>query len=169
MISLTSPVRTRAHGWPAGPKLAGLCLATLLLFLADSLPVQAAALAATLGLYAACGGVFLREGLRRLRPLWPFLLIVGAFHLWSGRTEEGAVIVLRLVTAVGLANLVTMTTRLGDMIDVVRRLTAPLRRLGVSTRPLEIAIGLVIRMVPRDCSPAAGSWARPGGRGRPGG
>ena len=32
MISLTSPVETRAHGWPAGAKLGALCLATLLLF-----------------------------------------------------------------------------------------------------------------------------------------
>ncbi len=38
MISLTSPVRTRAHDWPAGAKLAGLCLATLgLFFSADPL------------------------------------------------------------------------------------------------------------------------------------
>ena len=37
MISLTSPVRTRAHDWPAGAKLAALCGATLGLFFIENL------------------------------------------------------------------------------------------------------------------------------------
>ncbi len=32
MISLTSPVRTRAHSWPAGGKLLALCVASIALF-----------------------------------------------------------------------------------------------------------------------------------------
>ena len=41
-----------------------------------------------------------------------------------------------------------MTTRLSDMIAVIRLLLAPLRRVGLSTGALEIAIALVIRFVP---------------------
>jgi len=60
----------------------------------------------------------------------------------------GLVIVLRMITAVGLANLVTMTTKLSDMMAVVRWLAAPLRRFGVRTRSLELAVALVVRFTP---------------------
>ncbi|WP_323763726.1 energy-coupling factor transporter transmembrane component T [Marinovum sp.] len=148
MISLTSPVRTRAHDWPAGVKLAALCGATLALFFIDSLAAHLAILAGVLALYALPGRAFLRGGLAALRMLWPFVLVVALYHLIDGSAAEGAVIVLRLVSAVALANLVTMTTRLTDMIAVIHWLCTPLRALGVSTRPLEIAIALVIRLTP---------------------
>lgn len=148
MISLTSPVRTRVHDWPARVKLAGLCLATLGLFFITDPLVHLAMLAAVLALYAAPGGAFLRAGLRSLWMLWPFVLVVAVFDLIDGSAAQGAVIAMRLVTAVALANLVTMTTRLTDMIAVVRWLTSPLRRLGLNTRALEIAMALVIRMTP---------------------
>lgn len=148
MISLTSPVRTRAHDWPAGAKLAALCAATLGLFFIQSLVAHLVILAGVLLLYALPGRAFLRGGLGALRMLWPFVLVVALYHLIDGSAEQGAVIVLRLISAVALANLVTMTTRLTDMIAVVHWLCTPLRALGVSTRPLEIAIALVIRMTP---------------------
>ncbi|KIN78747.1 Cobalt transport protein [Sulfitobacter mediterraneus KCTC 32188] len=53
-----------------------------------------------------------------------------------------------MLSAVGLANLVTMTTRLSDMIDVVKAVTVPLRWFGLSSRVLEFAIALVIRLTP---------------------
>lgn len=148
MISLTSPVRTRAHDWPAGAKLAALSLATLGLFFVDRLGVHVVILAAVLVLYALPGGTFFRNGLAKLWMLWPFVLIVAVYHLVDGSFATGAVIVLRLVSAVALANLVTMTTRLSDMIAVLHWLTAPARKFGLDTRALEIAIALVIRMTP---------------------
>ncbi|MGY3438754.1 MULTISPECIES: energy-coupling factor transporter transmembrane component T family protein [unclassified Marinovum] len=148
MISLTSPIKTRAHDWPAGAKLAALCVTTLGLFFVTELPAQLAIFAAVLGLYALPGLVFLRAGLAKLKVLWPFILVVVIFHLIDGSLTKGAVIVLRLMSAVALANLVTMTTRLSDMIAVVHRVTTPLRALGLNTRALEIAIALVIRITP---------------------
>ena len=148
MISLTSPVETRAHGWPAGAKLAALCVATMVLFALDSVPGQALAFALTLALYAAPGAVFFRSGVARLRVLWPFLAVILVWHVVTATPAQGAVIALRLVTAVGLANLVTLTTRLSDMIGVVRWMAAPLRRLGIETRALELGIALVIRFTP---------------------
>ncbi|MFD3190199.1 energy-coupling factor transporter transmembrane component T family protein [Sedimentitalea sp. HM32M-2] len=148
MISLTSPVRTRAHDWPAGGKLATLCLTTFGLFFVENIWVHGAVLAGIVALYAAPGRVFLTSGLSRLWMLWPFVLIVLIWHVIDASPRQGLVITLRLVSAVALANLVTMTTRLTDMIDVVRVLAAPARRLGVQTRALEISIALVIRMTP---------------------
>lgn len=148
MISLTSPVRTRAHSWPAGPKLGALAVAGIALFVFDTLPAQLGAFVSMLGLYALPGRLFLRTGIERLWVLWPFVAIIGLFHLVTQTWFEGLLILLRLVTAVGLANLVTMTTPLDDMIAVIRWLATPLRRFGLNTRALELSIALVIRILP---------------------
>lgn len=148
MLTLTSPVETWAHRLPAGAKLAALCLATIGLFaLRSPLPLAVAAVL-TLGLIGSGGRVFAATALRHLRPLWPFVLVVGLWHLWSADLSGGAVVILRMLTAVALANFVTMTTRLSDMITVLERLARPLSVLGLSPRLLALAVALVIRFIP---------------------
>ena len=148
MISLTSPVRTRAHDWPAGAKLLALCLATLGLFFVESLTLQAIACAAVLMAYLLPGRVFFRAGMSRLFILWSFVAVVLLWHLLADDFRAGAVIILRMISVVALANLVTMTTRLTEMTDLMRRLLAPLRRLGIRTDAIELAMALVVRATP---------------------
>lgn len=148
MISLTSPVETRAHGWPAGVKLGALCAATVLLFSVTGLAWHLVFCAGMLGLYALGGARFFKTGVGRLRILWPFVVLVLIWHGVTADPAQGARIALRMVTAVGLANLVTMTTRLTDMMGVVRWLCTPLRVFGVGSRSIELAIALVIRFTP---------------------
>jgi biotin transport system permease protein len=148
MISLTSPVETAAHRWPAGVKLGALCVATVVLFAVKPLAAHVVFCALMLGLYALPGRVFLRAGLSRLWMLWPFVALIVLWHVVLGEADVGIAIALRMITAVGLANLVTMTTRLSDLMGVVRWLCAPLRRFGVSTTMIEVAVALVIRFTP---------------------
>lgn len=148
MISLTSPVKTRAHDLPAGLKLALLVVATGGLARADGLAFHTGAALFGVSLYALPGRVFFTAGLKRLSILWPFAAVVLAWHLVTRDVEAGLVITLRMLSAVGLANLVTMTTRLSDIMAVLRWLGTPLARLGLNMAALEIGIGLVIRMVP---------------------
>lgn len=147
MISLTSPVETWAHRLPAGAKLLALSAATAGLFLLDPPMLAAAALAAA-ALYLSAGPAFAAQGLRHLRMLWPFLLLIAVWHGATGQLMAGLAIALRLLTALALANFVTMTTRLTDMIAVLTWLLAPLRRLGLSTRAVELAIAMVLRFTP---------------------
>lgn len=148
MISLTSEIPTRYHRWRAGPKLVGLCLFTLGVGLADRTWVSLAACAFVFGLYLLPGRAFLAQGLRLLRPLWIFVAVVLLWHLATGALAQGIGIAAKLLAAVGLANLVTMTTRLDDMIAVVERLLRPLRPLGLDPRRLSLAIALVVRFTP---------------------
>jgi len=148
MISLTSPIKTRAHDWPAGLKLAGLCISTVCLFFIKDLLAQLVILGLVLTLYALPGRVFLTAGLRGLRGFWLFILIIGIYHTAVGEIVEGAVIVLRLLSAISLANLVTLTTRLTDMIKVVRFIAKPLTIFGLRSKVLELSIALVIRLTP---------------------
>jgi biotin transport system permease protein len=147
MLTLTSPVETWAHGLPAGAKLAALAGATTGLFLMGSPWALAGAFLATGALYLTGGPRFAWAGLRQLWPLWPFVVIVGLWHLWTRDVGGGVAILLRMVTAVALANFVTMTTRLSDMLAVFERLARPLSPV-LPPRRLALAFALVIRFIP---------------------
>lgn len=147
MLTLTSPVETPLHRLPAGAKLAALAVFTLVLFrLSSPLPLAGAAVLVAL-LHLPWGRTFVLHALRMLRPLWPFVAVVALWHLWTLDLRGGAVILLRMVTAVAAANLVTMTTRLSDMLAVFETLARPLAPI-LPPRRLALAFALVIRFIP---------------------
>lgn len=129
-------------------KLGALCVASVVLFAVRDLAWHLGFAVAMLVLYALPGWLFLREGLRRLRMLWYFVVLILGWHAYTGDIAQGGMIALRMITAVGLANLVTMTTTLEGFMQIVRRLTAPLRLFGINTRAVELAVALVIRFTP---------------------
>lgn len=148
MLTLTSSVEIWAHRLPAGGKLLALAGVTVGLFQLGT-PLALAAAALAVGALVASGGrVFLRESIGMLRPLWPFVLVVALWHLFTADLSGGAVVILRMATAVAAANFVTMTTRLSDMLVVIERLLSPLRHVGLKPRPLALALALVIRFIP---------------------
>lgn len=139
---LTSSFKTWAHPLPAGLKLAVLCVATGALFAFASVQILGVAALLIAALTLSCGMGFARQSLRALRPLWPFVLIVALWHdpNWQN-------IILRMICAVALANFVTMTTRLSDMIRVFETLARPLSPILPPQR-LALAIALMIRFIP---------------------
>ncbi len=147
MLTLTSPVETWAHRLPAAGKLAALAAGTTVLFVVDASWILAVALAAAGALYLSGGMRFAAAGLRQLYPLWPFVVIVVLWHLWTAEVAAGIAILLRMVTAVALANFLTMTTRLSDMLVVFERLARPLSPV-LPPRRLALAFALVIRFIP---------------------
>ena len=148
MLALTSSIETPYHRLPGGAKLAAVSVGVFALYLVEQPAVLAAALAAVLLAYLIAGRSFLAEGLRRLRPLWVFVAVVLLWHGIAGDPVTGVAVSLRLAAAVGLANLVTMTTRLDDLADIVLRLLSPLRHLGIRTAPIGFAMALAVRFTP---------------------
>lgn len=148
MLTLTSPVETTLHRLPAAAKLAALAAFTVALFWLTSPLSLGLALAAVVALHLPWGGAFATHAGRMLRPLWPFVAVVALWHLWIAEPRGGAVVILRMVTAVAAANLVTMTTRLSDMLAVIERLATPFARL-IPPRRLALAFALVIRFIPQ--------------------
>lgn len=147
MLTLTSPVTTPLHRLPAGLKLALLAVLTVVLFRLTSPLALAAALAGIAGLHLAFGRPFAAHALRMLRPLWPFVAVVAVWHLWTGEALQGAAILLRMLAAVAAANLVTMTTRLSDMLAAIEWIARPLAPV-LPPRRLALAVALVIRFIP---------------------
>jgi biotin transport system permease protein len=146
MLTLTYPRPIWAHGVPAGGKLAALALATIGLFALESAAELAIAALGAAGLTASGGRGFARAALRPLWILWPFVAIVAAWHIWL-RDPAGAAIILRMVSAVALANFVTMTTRLTEMIGVIEWLLRPFARALPAPR-IALAMALTIRFIP---------------------
>lgn len=147
MLTLTSPVETPFHRLPAGAKLAALALLVPALLAVKSPLWLSLALLGVLALHLAGGSRFFLRALRLLRPLWPFVVVLALWHLWTTDYRNGAMLLLRLITAVMAANLVTMTTRLGDMLAVIERLARPLSPV-LPPRRLALAFALVIRFLP---------------------
>lgn len=148
MLTLTSDIRTPWHDVPAGAKLGALALATMGLMQLARPDHLAGVAAMVAGLHLACGWAFARQALRMLRPLWFFVVIVALWHAIARDYAGGAAVILRMLSAVALANLVTMTTRLDAMIAVVETLARPLARIGLRPRMLALAIALTIRFIP---------------------
>lgn len=148
MLTLTSPVETWSHRLPAGPKMAVLCLFSAALFVVSGLAPMLMAAVLVAGLVLTCGPTFARTSTVMLRPLWPFVVIVMAWHLWLDDPVGGTTILLRLITVVSAANFVTMTTRLSDMIAVLTRISRPLAVVGLSPRVFGLSVALVIRFIP---------------------
>jgi biotin transport system permease protein len=135
------------HRLPAGAKLAGLLLAGLVSPFVRSPVVTAVALAVVLAGYATArmpAAVLLQM----LRPLLLLMVPLAAFQTVVAGWERAFVIVGVLVTLVLLANLVTLTTRTSDLIDVVVRVCGPLRRVGVDPERVGLMLQLAIRAVP---------------------
>lgn len=148
MFSLTSPVETPFHRLPADAKLLALALFTVGVFFITSPYWQACALAFVGGLHLVAGRRVLIQAWVMLRPLWVFVVLILIWHLVTQDMAAGVTICIRLVSAVALANLVTMTTPLQDMIDIALSLLRPFRALGLNTGAIGLAIALVIRFTP---------------------
>ena len=148
MLSLTSPIKTGFHSVPVGPKFAILMIASIVLFINNTLTFQALAFGFVLGLYLWPGTAFFSVGLKMLWPLWPFVSIVFLWHLSTQDTVAGLVIILRMFSAVALANLVTMTSQLDEVIALVTRVATPFRRFGLKPQILALSIAMFIRFLP---------------------
>ncbi|GAA1251347.1 biotin transport system permease protein [Microbacterium phyllosphaerae] len=81
----------------------------------------------------------------RLRWL---VLVLGA-ALWIFVSPLAAWIsTARVLSLVLLASLLTITTRMGDLLGVLHRMLLPLRRLGVDADAVSMTISLTLTMIP---------------------
>ena len=76
------------------------------------------------------------------------MAVILVWHALTDDLARGAMLAARILATVALANLVTMTTRLEDLIAVVDTLLRPLERLGLRPGLIGFAIALVLRFTP---------------------
>jgi biotin transport system permease protein len=133
------------HRCPAWVKLAGLAVFTTVLLMGRSpVVVAVAAVFVYVGYLVAGWGV--RVLASQLWPLRWILLALIPFQWWTGGWWQVAVSVGTLLVAIAAAALVTVTTRVSDLLAVFVTVLRPLRAVGVD--PERAGLALTVRAVP---------------------
>ena len=156
------------HRLPAGAKLLGLAVAVAAVIAIGSPAGVAVATVVTVAFYGSAGLLAALPA-----QVWSlrWLVVVLAGFKWITAGWATAVVVTgRLVVAVALAALVTLTTRVAELLDVFERLLRPGRRIGIDPERVALVLALTIRAVPvvaglagevRDAQRARGLGASP--------
>ena len=147
-LALYVPRASPVHRAPAGAKLVALAGLSALVFAVPTLPVVGGALAGVvlLGLAGARLPAAVLQRQARAVAWW----LVALFVLHSVVTDvlTGVVTVLRLLTLVLAAAVVTATTRVTAMVGFVERICRPLQWVGVRPARIGLVIAMALRFIP---------------------
>ena len=147
MTSTYQPGTSLLHRSGAGAKLLGLLVFSTLLVGLQSPVTVLVGLLLVAGLYVIAGfGV--RILVEQAWPLRWFVLFLIPFQWWTAGWQAAVVVVGTLVVAVLGAALVSLTTRVTDLLDVITRLLEPTRAIGVDPDRVALLLALTIRAVP---------------------
>ncbi|MFB8190746.1 energy-coupling factor transporter transmembrane component T [Microbacterium sp. NPDC055988] len=148
MIALYRPGTGILHRAPAGLKLAALAVGALLLSLYPhdgvSIALSLLGVLALYGLGAMPIGVPLLE-VWRLR--WIILVLALALVIFVSPLAAW-ISTGRVVAVLLLASLLTLTTRMADLVAVLQRIVRPLRRFGLDPAAVALTISLTITTIP---------------------
>jgi biotin transport system permease protein len=148
MLSLYVPGTSQVHRAPAGLKLAVLAVLGVALFATAHLELVGSALVLVLAAGLLWARLPSRALTSQVRPVWIWLVALFGFHLLVTGPLVGAVAVLRLLTLVIAAAVVTATTRVTALVAVIEWLTSPLRVFGVRPARIGLVIAMTLRFIP---------------------
>ena len=146
-VAAYHPGSSVLHRLPAACKLFALLLATTAAVALHHLWQIGLAAAAVTGLFAASripAGVVWQQ----LRPLRWWLAVVGAVQLTVAGWQPAVLVCADLVLAVAMAALLTLTTKVSDILDVCQYLLRPLARVGVDPDRVGLVLAMTIRCLP---------------------
>ncbi|GAA1424270.1 energy-coupling factor transporter transmembrane component T family protein [Corynebacterium durum] len=84
----------------------------------------------------------------QLWPPLPFLLFLGAFNWWQQGWEKALVVTLVIMSSIGMAAVLTLTTTVAEMLEALEKALSPTARFGVPVESISLAISLTIRLIP---------------------
>ena len=141
------PGTSLLHRAGAGVKLFGLLVLSTALVV-WRLPVMVLVCLCVVVVLYGVGGFGIRTFAAQVWPLRWFVLFLLPFQWWTAGWQAAVGIVGTLVLAVLGAGLVSLTTRVTDLLDVVTRLLQPARAVGVDPDRVALLLTLTIRAVP---------------------
>ncbi len=148
MLSLYVPGSSPVHRVRAGLKLAVLAALGTGLFAVPRIGVVAAALVGVLVAGLAVARLPARSLWAQVRPVWLLLVALFGVHLLVTDALTGTVTVLRLLTLVLAAAVVTATTRVTELVAVVEWLLRPLEVVGVRPARIGLVVAMTLRFIP---------------------
>ena len=146
--SLYLPGNTWLHRVRAGLKLAVLAIGSTALMWVHS-PSLLLVAGAVVCLSVRWAGASVQQVWQQLRPLVWLLFVLGGLSVWSQGLWQALEMILRLLTLVLAALVVSMTTPLTQMMQVVAWLLKPFQRLGwIDADKVALGFGLTMRLIP---------------------
>jgi biotin transport system permease protein len=138
---------TRIHRLPAGVKILLSLAGGFALVAVNDIALLTGLIGAIILLYVAArlplGAVF-----AALRPVLVICSFIFALQLAVSGLPQAATAALRIIALVLLTSLVTLTTRLSDMLDTLTFAARGLAPLGIDPPKIALAVGLTIRFIP---------------------
>jgi biotin transport system permease protein len=147
LTSTYQPGTSALHRSGAGVKLLGLLVFSTALVALRSPVTVLVCFGAVVGLYAV-GGFGVRTLVSQVWPLRWIVLPLLPFQWWTAGWQVAVTVVGTLVVAVVGAALISLTTRVTDLLDVIARLLQPARAIGVDPERVALLLALTIRAVP---------------------
>jgi len=147
LTSTYQPGTSALHRSGAGAKLLGLLVFSTVLVAWQSPVTVLVGLVLVAGLYGV-GGFGVRTLVEQAWPLRWFVLFLLPFQWWTAGWQVAVVVVGTLVVAVVGAALISLTTRVTDLLDVIARVLEPARAIGVDPDRVALLLALTIRAVP---------------------
>lgn len=147
LTSTYQPGTSLLHRSGPGAKLFGLLVFSTVLMGWRSPVMVLVGAAVVVGLYAV-GGFGVRMLVSQVWPLRWFVLLLVPFQWWTAGLQMTVTVVGTLVVAVAGAALISLTTRVTDLLDVIARILEPARAIGVDPERVALLLALTIRAVP---------------------
>jgi biotin transport system permease protein len=146
-IGLYLPGSSALHRIPAGWKLAGM-FAALIAVVTLHRPWQLGVAAVVVAAGFVMARIPVRAVWRQLRPLRWLLLFIAIAQLVLAGPVVAVMVCGKLLISVAIAALVTLTTKVSDMLDACQRVLRPLGRLGVDPDRIALVLAMTIRCIP---------------------
>ena len=146
MISVYSSDLTWLHKIRAGRKLLFLMLTSVFILPIKEVQILCCFLLFVIILYFSLGKSFWKK-IILIRPIIPLLVIILLIQVWMGSFWDGIGIICRLVAMILLANLISISTRMTDIIAAIEPILKFFGIFGISSKYLSIAVALCIRFV----------------------
>lgn len=148
MIALYRPGDSPLHRLPAGAKLAALALIAVAVSLWPHTPWTAlGTLAGVFALFLVGGQGPVTFGRQVWAAKWIVVLLVAMQLIFAG-WEPAVTVTVRVLAIVLLAGLVTLTTRMSDLLDTLESALRPLSRVGVDPARVAFVVSLTIAAIP---------------------
>jgi biotin transport system permease protein len=147
LTSTYQPGTSLLHRAGPGTKLLGLLVFSTVLVAMQSPLTVLVGFGLVAGLYGV-GGFGPRTLVAQVWPLRWIVLCLLPFQWWSAGWDVAVTVVGTLLVAVVGAALVSLTTRVTDLLDVIARVLEPARGIGVDPERVALLLALTIRAVP---------------------
>ena len=147
LLGLHRPGTTWLHRLPAGAKLVGLVLASLVVVGVRG-PASAVGFLVVAAMLVVWSGARLGLTLRAMRWLFLSAAVLGAWTVWQTGWPRAVEVVGDLLALILLSTTLTVTTPVDEVMDAVARGLRPLRRVGVDPEAVALAFSLMLRAIP---------------------